>query len=126
MINAKYRYKEDASASVYRFGAITEIVLDGDERERERIRNGTVLTTLRRFHGEEAPIRPKLHELCIKSREERERKDEIPMVFPRSEEEPRIYKRKWKWNSRKTVMRIEQTRESRAPKTMSVIVINTG
>lgn len=26
----------------------------------------------------------------------------------------RIYRRKWKWNSRTTVMRIEQTRESRA------------
>ncbi|TGZ53565.1 Uncharacterized protein DBV15_11399 [Temnothorax longispinosus] len=36
------------------------------------------------------------------------------MVFAWSEEPRRIYRRKWKWNSRTTVMRIEQTRESRA------------
>jgi len=107
MINAKYCYKEDASGSVYRF--------QGDYgnhfgRKRGEL-DGTVLTTFRRFHAE-IPVQSCAN---FASRERKRTEQKKSRWRSRgAEEEPRIYRRKWKWNSRTTMMRIEQTRESRA------------
>ena len=106
MINAKLYNKEKCDRKRLSFQDDY-----GNRFGQKRELDGTILTMLWRFHVE-TPIRPKLFELCIKSQENERKKSQ--WCSHGAKNLRCIYRRKWKWNSRTMVMRIEQTRESRA------------